>query len=252
MLKYLCIKVKEQVLKIKDLYDRYGYFLYVLVVPLYLVLFFVTEGMITSESEYFVSYLPIDDVIPFCEWFAVPYVSWYLYMFAIGVFLLCREPDGARRYLVNIGLSFHVFILVSLLFPNGQDLRVNLDTLGRDNFCIDIMRWVYSADTNTNVCPSMHTVGTLCVIAATLHSKEIKSTAFKVLYTLWGVFIIGATVFLKQHSVLDILVAFPYALVFYVISYRVLKFNKHYEPVVKPKKRNGKSNRARPVNVNDL
>ncbi len=236
MLLYIQIKFAEYVLKIKELYEKYGYFLYVLVVPIYLILFFMTEGIVNAESNYFVSYLPIDDAIPFCELFAVPYVSWYLYMFATGVFLLCREPDGARRYLINIGLSFNVFIIVSLLFPNGQDLRVDLDALGRDNFCIDIMRWVYSADTNTNVCPSIHAVGTLCVMAATLHSKEIKSKLFKILYSVWGLFIIGATVFLKQHSVLDVFVAIPYALVFYVIAYRLVKFKKHYEPPVKPRK----------------
>ena len=154
-------------MKLKELYDKYGYFLYTLFVPVYLVLFFVTEGIVSSDSNYLVSYFPLlDDAIPFCEWFAVPYVSWYLYMVALGVFLLCREPDGARRYLLNIGLSFNFFIIVSLLFPNGQNLRVDLDALGRDNFCIDIMRWIYSADTNTNVCPSIHAVGTMCVMAA--------------------------------------------------------------------------------------
>ncbi|MBE6563601.1 MAG: hypothetical protein E7660_07680 [Ruminococcaceae bacterium] len=221
-------------MKLRKLFDRYGYFLYTLFVPVYLILFFVTEGIVTADSSYLVSYLPvIDDAIPFCEWFAVPYVSWYLYMFGIGVFLLCREPDGARRYLLNIGLSFNFFIVVSLLVPNGQDLRVDLSALGRDNFCIDIMRWIYSADTNTNVCPSIHAVGTMCVMAATLHSKEIKSKAFKVLYSLWGVFIIIATVFLKQHSVIDVFVAVPYFFIFYFIVYRLIKFKKHYEPVLK-------------------
>jgi len=191
------------------------------------------KAMTGKELIYREVVCELDANIPFCEWFAVPYVSWYLYMFGIGVFLLCREPDGARRYLLNIGLSFNFFIVVSLLVPNGQDLRVDLSALGRDNFCIDIMRWIYSADTNTNVCPSIHAVGTMCVMAATLHSKEIKSKAFKVLYSLWGVFIIIATVFLKQHSVIDVFVAVPYFFIFYFIVYRLIKFKKHYEPVLK-------------------
>lgn len=223
-------------MKLKLLYEKYGYFLYVLVVPLYLILFFVTEGIVDSNSDYWVSYLPIDDSIPFCEWFIIPYVSWYGYLLATGIFLLCREPDGARRYLINIGLSFNAFIGVSLLFPNGQNMRVDIDGLGRDNFCLDILRWIYSADTNTNVCPSIHAVGTICAVTAVLLSKEIRSRLFKAAFTVWGLLIICATVFLKQHSILDVIVAVPYAAIFGVISYKLVSFKRRYEPIVKGKR----------------
>ena len=43
----------------------------------YFVLYFLTENLIPSEQCYPV-HCWLDDVVPFCEWFVIPYVSWYL------------------------------------------------------------------------------------------------------------------------------------------------------------------------------
>ena len=43
----------------------------------YLILFFLTENLIPAEKCYQVE-IALDRMIPFCEWFIIPYVGWYL------------------------------------------------------------------------------------------------------------------------------------------------------------------------------
>ena len=42
----------------------------------YFILYFLTENLIPVENCHPV-YMWLDDVIPFCEWFLIPYVFWY-------------------------------------------------------------------------------------------------------------------------------------------------------------------------------
>ena len=43
----------------------------------YFILYALTENLIPAEKGYPV-HCALDDVVPFCEWFVIPYVSWYL------------------------------------------------------------------------------------------------------------------------------------------------------------------------------
>ena len=56
----------------------------------YFALYFLTENLIPAERCRPV-HMWLDDVIPFCEWFVIPYVFWYvLIVISLGYFLLYR------------------------------------------------------------------------------------------------------------------------------------------------------------------
>ena len=193
---------------------------YVLVLPAYLILFAITEKLVVSD--YWVSYLPLDDSIPFCEWFIFPYVSWYLFLIVPGLILLFRDPEGFRRYMTLIGIGFSSALIFCLLSPNGQNLRP--DPLPRSNFATWLVSRIYAANTNTNVCPSMHVIG--CYAVAYTAWKRLPKGRRGWLYpaSAMGVLISVSTVFVKQHSVLDILVAIPWSVVAGWISWRLQDF----------------------------
>ncbi len=193
---------------------------YVLVLPAYLILFAIAEKLVVSD--YWVSYLPMDDSIPFCEWFIFPYVSWYLFLIVPGLILLFRDPEGFRRYMTLIGIGFSSALIFCLLFPNGQNLRP--DPLPRSNFATWLVSRIYAADTNTNVCPSMHVIG--CYAVAYTAWKRLPKGRRGWLYPAiaMSVLISVSTVFVKQHSVLDILVAIPWSVAAGWISWRLQDF----------------------------
>ncbi len=200
----------------------HSHWLYALLLPLYLIGFFLIERLVDGSRPYFVSYLPLDDHIPFCEWFVIFYVLWYPFMGGVGIYLACREPTGFKRYMTYIGATFLSSLLLFLIFPNGQDLRPVTDTLGRDNIATQIVNGIYAADTNTNVCPSIHVVGSIAAVFGILHSERLRRCVpLCIGGCVLAALICASTVLIKQHSILDVLVGIVYALAFYPLVYRL-------------------------------
>lgn len=208
----------------KKLYERipeqYRHWLYVLWFLAYLILFLIAEQVVDGSSPYWSSYLPLDDKIPFCEYFVIPYVLWYPFLVAVGLFLVLRDPHGFKKYMLFLGGGMFVAVVFMLVFPNGQDLRPT--TFERHNFFTWLMENIYAFDTNTNVLPSLHVVGTMGCIFALFESPEMKSWSIKIGSIFLGILICMATVFVKQHSVLDSVVGIPYAVLVYVVVYYLI------------------------------
>lgn len=201
-------------------WEKYHHWLYVIVLPVYLTLFFIAEHLIGADASYTAIHHPLDDLIPFCEWFYIPYVLWYPFMGLVGLYLAFKDADGFKRYMTYIGVSFIAAVGLFVLFPNGQDLRPDLTTLGRDNVFIRAIAVLYKADTNTNVCPSLHVVGSMAAVFGIFHHPRLRKTVWLPIGGIvLTVFICLATVFLKQHSVIDVFVGIPYGLVIYGAVY---------------------------------
>ena len=65
-----------------------------LYVPIYLGCFFLVEYLIDGSSQYWVSYLPIDDKIPFVDWFVIFYYLWYPLLVGVGLWLFLKEKNA--------------------------------------------------------------------------------------------------------------------------------------------------------------
>ena len=167
--------------------------------PIYVIMFIVAEKLITAD--YWVSWCILDDYIPFVKEFVFIYVLWYPLMIGFALWLLWKDRRAFRRYgwATIIGLTSCVVIF--FILPSGQDLRPELT--GTD-IASNVLRGIYSADTNTNVLPSMHVVGSLAAMCAAFDTDSIKKKWLR-----WGICILSilinaSTVLIKQHSILDI------------------------------------------------
>ena len=208
-------------------WEKYHHWLYVIVLPVYLTLFFVAEYFIGADASYTSIHHPLDDVIPFCEWFYIPYVLWYPFMGLVGLYLAFKDGNGFKRYMTYIGVSFIAAIGLFFLFPNGQDLRPDLATLGRDNLLTRAISVLYKADTNTNVCPSLHVVGSMAAVFGIFHHPRLRKTVWLPIGGIvLTILICLATVFLKQHSVIDVFVGIPYGLIMYGAVYWLPELSK--------------------------
>ena len=183
---------------------------------LYLPIFMLEEKNL--HTGYLVSYLPLDDKIPFCEWFALAYYAWEPYLFFTGFFLFNLDSEKFKDFMRFLGWSFFTVVILYAIFPNGQNLRPA--TFTRENFCIDIVRWTYAKDSNANVCPSLHVVGTMCAMFALWRVRSPKHMGWQVLSIVIAALICASTLFIKQHSVLDVITGVALSVLFYYIIYR--------------------------------
>lgn len=181
----------------------------------YFILYFLTENLIPAENCYPV-HCWLDDVIPFCEVFLIPYVGWYLLIvYSLGYFLL-YNVDSFKRLQIYIIVTQVAAMAAYILFPTRQDLRPEL--FERDNFLTRSVALLYSVDTNTGVCPSLHVAYSLGIASVWLKQRDA-ARMWKAFVVVAVILICLSTMFIKQHSAVDFFAALPVCLLAEVIAY---------------------------------
>ncbi|MBQ8212522.1 MAG: phosphatase PAP2 family protein [Clostridia bacterium] len=161
-----------------------------------------------------------DAAIPFCEWFVIPYYFWFVFLIGMVIYSLLFDIRAFRHYMWFVILSYSVTAIIYIVWPNMQPLRPM--EFPRDNWMVDIVKNLYDFDTDTNVCPSIHVLGSLAVCFAGLHSKTLRHWGWKLFFVISTVLISLSTVFLKQHSIIDVYAALAVGAVCYVLVYFVI------------------------------
>ena len=163
----------------KKYIQEHKYVLLVLYVPVYLIWFALAERMVPTTDGCWVSYLPLDDKIPFLPGFILAYVLWYPFLiFPVVVMLLKNDRRAFIRYGAFIIAGFSISLTICMIWPNCQLLR-----------------------------PSV-------VVFDSQYLKKARIPALIV-----AVAICAATVFVKQHSILDVFAALALSLVLYLVIY---------------------------------
>lgn len=172
----------------------------------------------TVTSHYRVIHVALDDHIPFCEVFVIPYMLWFAYVAVVVMYFFFRDKDDYFRTCTFLFTGMTVFLLISTLSPNGHHLRPYI--MPRDNVFTHLVQGLYRTDTPTNLWPSIHVYNSLgCHIAVmkSSHLRKHKVTRFASL--ILCVSIIMSTMLIKQHSAFDVVTAFILATVMYGIVY---------------------------------
>ena len=150
-----------------------------------------------------------DDKIPFCPYFIIPYVLWYFFLIGTVIYfaVFCPSKKEYYQYLGTLGVGMTLFLLISYVYPNGQHLRPDLGSTGGGAF-ISVIRFLYKIDTPTNIFPSMHVFNaTASCIALYQNERCRKNKLFTVSQIILTISIVLSTMFLKQHSVADVMTA---------------------------------------------
>ena len=182
---------------------------------IYFSLYFLTENLIPVENCHVV-HMWLDDVIPFNEYFVIPYTFWYLLIVVSLVYFGLYDIPKFRGLSIYIMVTQFVAMAIYILWPSRQDLRP--DTFARDNIFTRIVGFMYVFDTNTGVCPSLHCAYSFGIMSAWLKDKSS--------HPLWRAFVVFAvimiclsTMFIKQHSAVDFFVALPVCALAEYIAY---------------------------------
>ena len=184
------------------------------------VLFYTAEAFHPTNFYYDMYWPAVDDAIPFCEWFLIPYLFWFVYMLGIHLYTGFYDLASFRKLMAYIGITYYAGVITFYVFPTVQNLRPDLSGLGRDNFLIRFMAGFYEFDTNTNVCPSLHVVGSVAVWASGINCPGLQKRGWKIFFTVSTLLISASTVFLKQHSIIDVIAAIPICAIAYWLVYK--------------------------------
>ena len=200
-------------------YLRHNTHLFLLLYALiYIPWFCWLEEKVNINSNFHVIHMALDDYIPFCEFFVIPYYLWFIYMAAGIIFIAFTDGKLCWRLGIFLITGMTVFLFISTVYPNGQLLRP--DTFARDNIFVHIVQRLYASDTPTNLFPSIHVYNSLAIYFGLAHSQKLQNKkCIKNAALVLTVCIILSTMFLKQHSVFDVLTAFALAAFMYSVCY---------------------------------
>ncbi len=181
----------------------------------YFSMYFITENLIPPEACHPI-HCALDDRIPFNEFFVIFYVGWYFLVFGSLAYTLFFDVEGFRRLQTYIIITQVVAMAWYIIWPSRQDLRP--EVFARDNVLTQLMAFIYSFDTSTGVCPSLHVAYSLGILSVFTKDRTM-SKLFKGALLFVVVMICCAVCFVKQHSALDVLAALPVCLLAELLVY---------------------------------
>ena len=127
-----------------------------------------------ANLPYHVIHVGLDDLIPFSEGFIVPYLLWFVYIAAVFVYLFFQLDKKREfyQYCIFLFTGMTLFLVVSTIYPNGH----------------------------------LHVYNSIAAHVAVVKNQKLRGN----IWIRGGSFllmmsIILATMFLKQHSMLDVI-----------------------------------------------
>lgn len=200
----------------KELLYRYRHGWILSYFIMYLPWFAYLEQTVTRRFH--VIHMPIDDYIPFLEIFVVPYFLWFGYVALAVVYFFFKDVQDYYKLCIFLFVGMTVFLVVSTIYPNGHYLRPRV--FERDNIFVTMVKGLYMVDTPTNLFPSIHVYNSIGVHLSVMHSEKLKEkkwirrSSFAVMAS-----IVASTVFLKQHSVFDVITGIVLSIFMYTVVY---------------------------------
>lgn len=180
----------------------------------YLVAFFMLEHL---QRPYHLIHFFLDDYIPFNEFFVIPYFLWFLCLplSLIGFLIYDKEAFLNLCLMMFGGMTF--CLITYAVIPNGLDIRGKVDG---NNLLCQLTKWLYSFDTPTNVCPSIHVASSISIALAVWKSQILKPhRKFQYATIALMLLICVSTLLIKQHSVIDVFCAILLSLFLFQIAY---------------------------------
>lgn len=183
----------------------------------YFAFYFLTENLIPVEACHEI-YCGLDSIIPFCEWFIIPYTFWYLLIVFSLVYFALYNIDSFKKLQTYIIITQAIAVIVYIVYPSCQNLRP--EVFPRDNLLTSFIGLIYTFDTNTGVCPSLHCAYSIAIGSVWLREKGA-SPLFKAFIAVTVILICLSTAFVKQHSIVDFFAAIPVCLVAEILVFKV-------------------------------
>lgn len=200
----------------KNFLRKYGHIWIMGYAFIYIPWFIYLEKTVTSH--YYIIHSVLDNYIPFNEYFVIPYFLWFLYVAGAILYFFFVNKEDYYRLCVFLFTGMTISLLVCSVFKNGTDFRpfINPDK----NLCSRLVASLYATDTCTNVFPSIHAYNSIGTHIAIMKSEALKKRpVVQSLSFVLMVSICMATVFLKQHSIIDVVGSILLCCAIYPLAY---------------------------------
>lgn len=94
----------------------------------YLVWFFWLD--LTIKNPKYIIHVPLDDRIPFNEWFVFPYCSWFFLLAGVTALLWWYDTASYDKLCLMMFSGMTFCLILYMVLPNGLDIRPTAEGCG--------------------------------------------------------------------------------------------------------------------------
>ena len=210
--------MNEKLEKIKNWFKRYPYMIALLYMAFYLTAFEWLEQNIVPK---YIIHCKLDEMIPFCEAFIIPYVFWFPYVAGTFIWFKRRGWEDYKKLCLMIFSGLTICLVIYYVFPTGLNLRLAQNP-HETGILYNMVRYLRGIDTPTNVCPSIHVMNTVMIYQAVCSLDHLKHRKLTIaIHFVIMILICASTVLLDQHSVIDVVCGAMMSFVLHGLVYQV-------------------------------
>lgn len=178
------------------------------------IFYFVTQQL---PLKHIIIDLKIDRALPFIPAFIIPYILWYAYIPLTMLYMYFKERTVYLRQCIALFSGMALCMVLFVTVPTALPENFRPATLGNGIFDM-LCKMIYANDKPYNICPSLHCFEAVLIhISAFWHTHLKKQYLWRCLSALLTVLICLSTVFIKQHSVIDVFAGALLAIIIYLI-----------------------------------
>ena len=162
------------------------------------LVYFATK-MITDGGHHYDISLPIDHKFPFIPVFVIFYILSYV-QWVTGYLTIAREEENfALRAISAEIIAKFICLAIFLILPTTM---ARPEIVGNDIFS-KLTGLIYSADTPTNLFPSIHCLESWIIFRTSFGLKRVGRWITPV-YAVFALLVFLTVLFIRQHLILDI------------------------------------------------
>lgn len=124
--------------------------------------------------------------------------------------------------------------LMFTIYPTSHTLRPATEEM-RNNFFTSVIKGIYSSDRPRCVFPSIHCLLSIVISVGLIFSDSFKGKLWpKIVCPIFAILVMLSTVFIKQHSFADVLLAMGMSVPTCLLTYFVVVPKKRFSPKSDP------------------
>ena len=111
--------------RVCDFFRKYSHIWLLSYFFIYIPWFCYLEKTVTRD--YHLMHAPLDDLIPFNEYFIIPYLLWFAFVGVTLIYFLIKSKEDYYRMCTFLFSGMTISLIICTFFENGTSLRPILD-----------------------------------------------------------------------------------------------------------------------------
>lgn len=208
--------------KIKNFYQTHRYiWVSIIYFIVYLPWYFGIQ--LRNPAHFHDMHIALDQMIPFVPIFIYAYMYWFLFVGFTIIFIFLYDRDEFLKCCFFLYGGMTISLIIFTIYPTTFNYRPDVinGTLVERFF----IQFVYTMDKPTNVFPSIHVFNSIGCAIILMKSKAFQYKKLVGTISITSALLITlSTMFVKQHSIMDALLAGIIAIILYYVVY--VKFDR--------------------------